>query len=281
MDLGKTVAIAAGAAALGYYLYYQDTALWVSHYDLHSEKVPSGLTGYKIALISDVHNTHSRSLQRQLAAALKQEQPDLIVITGDLIDCHRTDIARAEAMVKDYVSIAPVYLVTGNHEGAMKDFPRLQAKLQALGACFLHDDSVRLTRQNASFQLIGLDDPKYCGYHHDPREMMVAKTAAKIAERIDETQPFHVLLSHRPDLFEAYRQAGVDLALCGHAHGGQWRIPLIGGVYAPQQGLFPDYTAGIFVAGDTTMIISRGIGNSEFPFRINNRPELVMITLGS
>jgi predicted MPP superfamily phosphohydrolase len=92
-------------------------------------------------------------------------------------------------------------------------------------------------------------------------------------------EDYTVLLSHRPELFDVYVQNGVDLVLSGHAHGGQFRVPFLGGLVAPNQGLFPQYDGGVYKSGKTTMIVSRGIGNSAFPFRINNRPELVIVEL--
>ncbi|WP_455769208.1 metallophosphoesterase [Marinilactibacillus psychrotolerans] len=92
---------------------------------------------------------------------------------------------------------------------------------------------------------------------------------------------FKVLLSHRPELFETYAAHGFDLVFSGHAHGGQFRLPFIGGLIAPNQGLFPEYTAGIYSKKQTRMIVSRGLGNSVIPIRINNRPELVIVTLSN
>jgi hypothetical protein len=96
-----------------------------------------------------------------------------------------------------------------------------------------------------------------------------------------EDGAYTVLLSHRPELFDAYAANGIDLALCGHAHGGQIRLPLIGGLFVPNQGLSPKYSEGVHEKGQTKMAVSRGLGNSIAPVRINNRPELVVITLST
>ena len=90
---------------------------------------------------------------------------------------------------------------------------------------------------------------------------------------------FQLLLSHRPEFMDMYVRYDIDLVLSGHAHGGQFRLPFLGGLYAPSQGFFPKYDAGLFEEENTKMIVSRGIGNSAFPLRFNNRPELVLITL--
>ncbi|MGB4138298.1 MAG: metallophosphoesterase, partial [Saccharofermentanales bacterium] len=101
----------------------------------------------------------------------------------------------------------------------------------------------------------------------------------KLHELMKENDGFTVLLSHRPELFDVYVDCGVDLVLSGHAHGGQFRLPFVGGIVAPDQGLFPKYDAGLYAAESTNMIVSRGIGNSIIPFRFNNRPEVVLIVL--
>ena len=102
---------------------------------------------------------------------------------------------------------------------------------------------------------------------------------AQLKALVDKDDGFTLLLSHRPELFEVYVTCNADLVLSGHAHGGQFRLPFIGGLAAPNQGLFPKYDAGLFSEGKTKMIVSRGIGNSIFPFRFNNRPEVVLIEL--
>jgi predicted MPP superfamily phosphohydrolase len=94
-----------------------------------------------------------------------------------------------------------------------------------------------------------------------------------------EEDKYSILLSHRPELFHIYVDNNIDLVLSGHAHGGQFRIPFIGGIVAPNQGLFPKYDAGLFGEKETNMIVSRGIGNSIIPFRFNNPPEIIIIEL--
>ena len=101
----------------------------------------------------------------------------------------------------------------------------------------------------------------------------------KLEELHSEKDGFTILLSHRPELFDTYADQGMDLVLSGHAHGGQFRLPFIGGLVAPNQGLFPKYDAGIYTEDNTNMLVSRGVGNSILPFRINNRPEVILIEL--
>ena len=98
-------------------------------------------------------------------------------------------------------------------------------------------------------------------------------------ESAENREEYKILLSHRPEVFDTYVEKKMNLVLCGHAHGGQFRLPLIGGMIAPNQGLFPKYDGGIYEKESTTMVVSRGIGNSIIPVRFNNRPEVVMIVL--
>ena len=92
---------------------------------------------------------------------------------------------------------------------------------------------------------------------------------------------YTVLLSHRPELLEAYADSGVDLVFSGHAHGGQFRLPFVGGIVAPNQGLFPEYDSGLYTEKGATMLVSRGIGNGILPIRFNNRPEVILAELRS
>lgn len=112
-----------------------------------------------------------------------------------------------------------------------------------------------------------------------PKAEIHKVVAAKLKALKGQTEGYTVLLSHHPELFELYAESGYNLVFCGHAHGGQIRLPFIGGIISPNQGLFPKYTAGIYRKGDTKMVVSRGLGNSAFPLRINNFPEIVKITL--
>ena len=113
----------------------------------------------------------------------------------------------------------------------------------------------------------------------DGDERLYAVSAGITEDLMTENDCLTVLLSHRPELFDTYVQKGVNLVFSGHAHGGQIRIPFVGGLVAPGQGLFPKYDAGVFAQGNTTLIVSRGLGNSIIPLRINNRPEIVIVTL--
>ncbi len=163
----------------------------------------------------------------------------------------------------------PVYYVTGNHESRVREYNELESKLIENGVTVLKNESVKIEKDSSFINVIGVDDPSF------------GMSAKDIFDTVSElkTDGYDVLLSHRPELFETYCESGAELVLCGHAHGGQVRIPFIGGIVAPNQGLFPEYTAGSYKSGSTEMIVSRGLGNSIIPLRVNNPPELVVITL--
>lgn len=234
--------------------------------------LPEGCDGCTIAHISDLHNAAFGEKQESLLAAVKSVSPDFIAITGDLIDKRRRGMRNALNFIVGALRIAPVYYTTGNHESASSEFAALQENLLTAGVRVLRDRAEQF--DSFGMTLIGLDDP---GFHKKkiPKKEGIALTAEKMKELAGEG--FTVVLSHRPEYLPAYE--GADLVLCGHAHGGQVRLPLIGGLYAPGQGVFPRYTSGAYRRGKTTMVVSRGLGNSRCPLRINNPPEIVAIRL--
>ena len=142
------------------------------------------------------------------------------------------------------------------------------------GVAILHDRAVQLIKNTESIQLAGLDDPDFTD--RAPLQQSMIKTKIN---NMNLTDNYCVLLSHRPEAFEDYVSENIDLVLSGHAHGGQFRLPIIGGIVAPNQGLFPKYDAGIYSENYTTMVVSRGIGNSIIPIRFNNRPEIISVEL--
>ena len=126
---------------------------------------------------------------------------------------------------------------------------------------------------------MGIGDPSFQEDYLFGDSESVARQA--IERQQNESDGYTILLSHRPELFDLYVDTGMDLVFSGHAHGGQFRLPFLGGLVAPNQGFFPRYDAGRFTNENTTMIVSRGVGNSIFPIRFNNRPEIVLVTLGN
>lgn len=253
------------------WLWWGNTALEVNKYTITSSEIPASFDGFRIAQVSDLHNAELGDGNERLLALLEEEDPDLIVITGDIVDSRNTDIEVAIDFARAAAQIAPAYYVTGNHESRIGAWEDLKAGLTEAGVTVLENEKVSLERDRGTVTLLGIDDPTF--RTGGPGETLADLTAGE--------EGFTILLSHRPELFETYVSAGMDLVFSGHAHGGQVRLPFVGGLVAPNQGFFPEYDCGLYTEGTTHMLVSRGIGNSIIPLRINNRPEIVIVDICS
>ena len=262
------------------------SAIWIvrgnnqiklTEYIITSTKVPESFTCFEIAQVSDLHNAELGEENSKLLELLSEVEPHIIVLTGDLIDSRHTDIEIALDFAGKAAQIAPVYYVSGNHEARVPVYEELNMGLTGAGVTVLENQKVQITRNGESITLMGIQDPSFrTDYLFGDAESISRQAISGLQ---NESDGFTVLLSHRPELFELYVDTGVDLVFSGHAHGGQFRLPFIGGLVAPNQGFFPKYDAGLFKKENTTMIVSRGLGNSIIPFRINNSPEIVVAEL--
>ncbi len=245
----------------------------VSEYTVTSDRLPAGFSGFRIAQISDLHNAVFGENNEDVLMLLADTRPDIIVMTGDLVDANRTDLAVGLAFAKAAQNIAPTYYVTGNHEAGLASRKALLSDLADLGVTVLSNKSILLEQNGDCLLVMGLHDSNFFA---GDAETIVRENLQVLKPR-DET--YTVLLAHRPEFFAVYEESGVDLVFSGHAHGGQVRLPILGGLYAPGQGVLPRYDAGLYTEGCTTMVVSRGLGNSRFPLRVNNRPEIVVVEL--
>lgn len=259
------------------YLFWGNNSIQISEHEYQSQTVPEAFDGFTIAQISDLHNKNFGHFQDKLIAELDAIDPDIIVITGDIIDRRHYELEIALDLVKGAVKIAPVYFVTGNHEAWSDQFEITKAWLIEKGAIFMDDRDLELKRGDSSIKLCGVSDPDFLTTSYRQGNDVTKITKQLAAWKEDDG--FNILLTHRPELFELYVENNLDLVFAGHAHGGQLRMPLIGGFVAPDQGLLPKYTSGPYMKGDTSMYVSRGLGNSLIPIRINNRPEILVVTL--
>ena len=255
-----------------------NSALMISITTVSSSRIPSAFDGFQIAQVSDLHNAVFGEDNAELLQILSECEPNIIVITGDLVDAEHTDIDVALNFAKEVVQIAGTYYVTGNHEASLPQYDELKTGLESIGVAVLEDASMQLEYKGGAITLIGLSDPSFT-IKEDMFGEVPAMVDTKLRGLIGNKDDYTILLLHRPELFETYVNCGVDLVLSGHAHGGQFRLPFIGGLVAPNQGLFPQYDAGLYTKGDTNMIVSRGLGNSIIPIRFNNRPEIVLLEL--
>ena len=273
------IAVAAVLLALVVWTAWGNTALELNTYTVSSKELPEAFDGYCIAHVSDLHNAEMGDGNEKLLAMLREAEPDIIAITGDMIDSRNTNIAVALAFAEKAMQIAPCYYVTGNHEARVSEYDELKAGLEAYGVVVLENEWMQIETSGEFITILGVDDPSFdTDYLFGDAATVVS---SKFAELAVEEDGFTVLLSHRPELFDTYVDSGMNLVLSGHAHGGQFRLPFVGGLVAPNQGLFPKYDSGLFTEGSTNMIVSRGVGNSLLPFRFNNRPEVILIELRS
>ena len=271
--------VAAVLLALIIWTVWGNTALELNTYTISSDILPEAFDGYRIAHISDLHNAEMGKDNEKLLDMLRETEPDIIAITGDIIDSRNTNIDIALQFTKAAMEIAPCYYVTGNHEARISKYDELKAGMEAAGVVVLEDEKTKISLEGGEITLIGVNDPSYqTDYLFGDAEAVMQ---SKLQEISDAENEFTILLSHRPELFEIYADNNMDLILSGHAHGGQFRLPFVGGLVAPNQGLFPKYDAGLYTEENTNMIVSRGIGNSILPFRFNNRPEVILIELES
>lgn len=269
------IAVLTVEAALLLWAIWANFALKVTTYTVSCDGLPETFCGYRIAQVSDLHN--SELMCGKTLSALRESAPDIIAITGDLVDSRRTDINVALDFAKGAVKIAPCYFVSGNHEARIAQYSELCTALRDIGVTVLCNEALTVERAGEHIRLIGLQDPSFETDYLFGDADSVAQNI--LSELCTDNGDFTLVLSHRPELFEVYSESGADLVLSGHAHGGQFVLPFVGGLVAPGQGLFPKYDSGVYTEGKTNMIVSRGIGNSIIPLRINNPPELIIIEL--
>ncbi len=256
---------------------WQNNAISITNINYENNKIPQGFQDYKVVHISDLHNKAFGKNQERLLKKIKTEVPDIIVITGDLIDRRTYDLPTAMVFVEGALEIAPVYYVSGNHEAWSGDYDNIKNQLQNAGVVILDDTKVEISKGKDTIKILGLSDPAFLtSSHMDSMNVAIMK---EMLLKLADEDTFQILLSHRPELFDLYATGNIDLTFSGHAHGGQFRLPFIGGLVAPNQGLFPEYTSGIHVKDQSSLVVSRGLGNSIIPLRIFNRPEIVVVTL--
>lgn len=268
-----------------------DARMIVQCYEIDAPAVSSQI---RIVLVTDLHSCYYGKDQEKLIRAIDAQTPDLLLLGGDIFDDEMSD-TNTELFLAGISGRYPCYYVTGNHEywsGAEK-FQQKMAILEKYGITILSNVCKTIQIHGETINLCGVDDPDSYMLRFDkaldPQGYQTAKdqqlnTFDQHLDAVRSQAPqahFTILLSHRPELFAHYASRGFDLVLCGHAHGGQWRIPgVLNGLYAPNQGLFPPYAGGRYEKDSTTMIVSRGLAReSTFVPRMFNPPELVVITI--
>ncbi|WP_080146787.1 metallophosphoesterase [Marinilactibacillus piezotolerans] len=266
------------------YLYLQNYYLEINQYTVTIPKLHTNLKGKKILHLSDIHlkPRYNKGYIEQIIQKSKDCEPDIIVLTGDLVQAGLEDLTDVpiRKLCDGLTSIAPTYFITGNHDIQTAKFEDLTFVLNTSRVRILLDEAewIDFGEKEGGIVLMGLAERAKTAEVPRPRLKYIELTPEM------SKQP-KILLAHRPEHFKEYlddKTKAPALTLAGHTHAGQMRVPFIGGAFAPGQGFLPKYDYGIFSDEEDAskrMIITRGIGNSSFPFRLNNRPELVLITL--
>ena len=255
-----TLGCVAFLALIALFVWCSNNLITVTRYNVASGKVPE--EGVKIVHLSDLHGKSFGRGNKRLLKKVVKEKPDFIAVTGDIIHKYRPrDIKVALSAVRSLSEIAPVYYVSGNHEMRSTRYRTFKEQLKEAGATVLDNECV----QTCGINLAGVNCAKIKGGGYFS---------------LCNSEGFNLLLAHLPHYIDRYALAGYDLALTGHAHGGQWRIPFTRvGIYSPGQGLFPKYASGVHSCGNMRQVISRGLGNSQCPLRLFNRPEIVVVNI--
>lgn len=279
----KSIAATTSILSAGIFFFWQNNDIVISEYDYENPKVPKEFNNFKILHISDFHNKQFGKNHKLIMKKIEKVNPNIIVITGDLIDRRRFHPEISYNFIEHIVKLAPVYYVSGNHERKSGHYKEIIEELNLLGVETLENDFIKYSINDGYINIIGTKDP--------PTLTKKRNSPSDVAEMenflstFESDNTLNILLSHKPELIDIYKYHNMDLIFSGHTHGGQFRIPFIGGIIAPNQGLFPKYDAGMYKEyNDTTgnlstLFISRGLGNSSMPIRIFNRPELITVNL--
>jgi predicted MPP superfamily phosphohydrolase len=272
--------------ALGFWAFY--SGLVVRTYPVISDKIPQG--SVRIVQISDLHSHIYGSDQQPLIDLVAAQQPDIIALTGDIMDEKQPDIG-AVLLLEGIRDIAPVYYVSGNHEYWSGRYDVIRALLEGYGVTVLDNRWEDLSVNGVTLRLCGVDDPMMFEYTEDPIHLALSggsenerdNTRALLGSRFSglDGDALGVLLAHRAELVDLYLEYGFDLILSGHTHGGQIRLPLVAnGLFAPNQGVFPRYGGGRYdFESEQTLIISRGLSFTAYVPRVFNPPEVVVVDI--
>lgn len=263
------------------FLFVQNNHLQISRYTVTADVSSE----FKIVHLSDLHSKEFGKNNRKLYQSVLDCKPDFIVFTGDLIDDSSVDIDNMAAFLRELNVAVPVIYIPGNHEHRGGRFNEIITTLKNTGIIVLINELVEIPIKDNRITILGLDENQgsFQNYYQRKKGKYVYRDYTDLFASLEQHENFRLLLSHYPENFAAigdasYQKYDFDLMLSGHAHGGQFRLPFIGPVYAPGQGFFPNYTERIH-GTHPQLIISRGLGNSGFPFRLFNFPEIVEITV--
>ncbi len=260
------------------FCYYENNKLDITEYQINADSINELIT---IAHLSDLHSKPAKNV----LTALQKIKPDVIFITGDYINDKASRKGKMLEYAEKLCGLCPVYYITGNHERRLESFEELMQELHEAGFHVLLNELEAENINNNKLAILGLDEDQanFDDYKARKNGTFEYKDMRPYFEALNDAEGFKIVLSHFPENFAAveennYSRYDFDLQLSGHAHGGQFILPFIGPVFSPGQGLFPKYAKGSF-GSRPKLIVSRGIGNAEFPLRLFNHPEINVITL--
>lgn len=273
MGLLTTALIGAGALAL---LRGLDNRIEVTHYEPKFKNLPEEFDGFRIVHISDLHSDTFPGLKSEIMAL----EPDMIVITGDMIHDNDKSFMPTVRLIAQLAEISPLYMVSGNHDLWNTRFDEFAKSCEDAGAVLMDGKFTEISHNGGKIGLFGVKDP------YGKATATIVKSLADSFSLLPEYDGFKMLLFHRANQFDRLKDKGFDLILSGHMHGGQFRIPGIGGLMPPKSSLqdskqiiFPAYCSGTFNHNNTTMIVNRGLGNPMIIPRLYNRPEICLTVL--
>ena len=259
----------------------------VTKYTISNEKIPEEFNGFKIVQLSDFHSQGYRNTTEDIINKVKDINPDIIVMTGDMVSWDMEDIDEVKVLIKSLVELYPIYYIDGNHEHLAEilrpgKYVAFIEFMKELGVTTIKNDYIEIYKGDKSINLYGINLPLDGATGLYVKKFQLEKNyVEKTLPEVDKDK-FNILLAHTPTFIKQYSQWGADLVLCGHMHGGIVRIPFTNiGLLSPERTIFPKYAAGKFKVNGSIMIVNRGIGGSSFDLRLFNNPEITVITLRS
>lgn len=262
-------------------LYISKYGLTTSHYEVTTDKITSPI---RIVQLTDLHNSVFGNDNERLISEVSKQSPDIIVLTGDILNSDEENAAIAVDVIEKFTDVASVYVSYGNHEKAHEMLwgTDLKTAFEQAGAHVLDFAYEDIEINGQQLRLGGLYG--YC----TPAKYLETKEAnpeeCAFLEEFQSTENFSILLTHMPFAWivnDGISEWNVDCVFTGHDHGGLIRMPVIGGLYAPDQGFFPGKDFGLYYSKDKekVMVLSRGLGKSGRIPRFNNVPEIVVVDI--
>lgn len=256
---------------------YCDNTIAITNYCVNNTKNDAKL---KFVVITDLHNKEYGEKNADLAELVKEQNPDFIAVCGDMVNRGDSDTTKMKDVLEKLSKIAPTYCCLGNHErdNAAKFGTDFKSETNSTGAVLLDNEYIKFTKNGKSVLIGGMSDYPYYEFYTPDDDVPSRTLWEEFAEKAKNN--FTILLHHQPEyIAEDAKKTDIDLIVCGHTHGGQIQLPFIGGVIAPNQGLFPKYDKGEFDLDGTKMIVCAGLSNPVFIPRINNQVEIDVVTI--